>query len=180
VPGSMPIWNTEVNYGLQTGLLGGHPADRIPASRQAAYVMRTYLLNAANGIDRVFWYRFDMNTLPLFGGRGTLGNTLLSDPADHSRLTQAGQAYLLIQAWMHGRLMGSKRRGPCQPDSHGTYECVVKDSTITRHIYWNPVHHAHVRLAKHARHRQDERGLVSKVKGGSSLRVGSEPVMVSR
>jgi hypothetical protein len=176
----MPIWNTEVNYGLQTGLLAGHPADTIPASRQAAYVMRTYLLNAANGINRVFWYRYDMNTLPLSAGGGTLGNTLLSDPADHSRLTQAGQAYLLIQAWMEGTLQGSKGQGPCQTDSHGTYMCVVRGSSITRRIYWNPLHHAHVQLAKHARHLQDERGLVSRVEGGSSLRVGSEPVMVSR
>ncbi|MGA8246577.1 MAG: hypothetical protein WB797_06700, partial [Nocardioides sp.] len=180
VPRSLPIWNTEVNYGLQTGVLAGHPADPIPESRQAAYVIRTYLLNAANGVDRVFWYRFDMNTLPLSAGGGTLGNTMLSEPADHSRLTRAGRAYLLVQEWMQGRLKGSKGHGPCRTDRHGTYTCVVRGSSMTRRIYWNPLHHAHVRLAKHARHLQDELGVVSGVKGGSSLRVGSEPVMVSR
>ena len=45
-----PIWNTEINYGLQTG--GGGTAARSRRKRQAAYVARTYVLNAANGVRR--------------------------------------------------------------------------------------------------------------------------------
>ena len=64
VPVGMPIWNTEVNYGLHAGGNAGTPATPIPAARQVAYVMRTYLLNAAQGVKRVDWYAYDMGNLP--------------------------------------------------------------------------------------------------------------------
>ena len=77
VPATKPIWNTEINYGMQSGSLGGTKAATITAERQAAYVIRTYLLNAARGIKRVYWYSYDMSYLP---SGGTLGNTRLTDP----------------------------------------------------------------------------------------------------
>jgi len=43
------IWNTEVNYGL-TGL----PVSPTPTKQQVANVARTYLLNAANRVERVY------------------------------------------------------------------------------------------------------------------------------
>jgi hypothetical protein len=72
-----PIWNTEVNYGMRTGTYGGTPAVPISVERQAAYVLRTYLLNASRKIARVHWYSYNMKYLP---GGGTLGNTLLTTP----------------------------------------------------------------------------------------------------
>ncbi len=56
-----PIWNTEINYGLQIG--GGGTASKISTRRQAAYVARTYVLNAANGVKKVFWYSWDLQSL---------------------------------------------------------------------------------------------------------------------
>ena len=56
-----PIWNTEINYGLQTGG-GGTPA-QISTGRQAAYVVRTYMLNAASGVKKVFWYSWGLQRL---------------------------------------------------------------------------------------------------------------------
>ena len=46
----------------QTGSLGGTRAATISAERQAAYVIRTYLLNAARGIKRVHWYSYNIAT----------------------------------------------------------------------------------------------------------------------
>jgi hypothetical protein len=175
VPASKPIWNTEVNYGLQTGSLGGTHAAPISNARQASYVARTYLLNAAAGIRRVFWYRYDWGILP---GGGTLGNTLLSQPNDPTQVTPAGKAFALVQKWMHGTLVGSGSARPCAKDRHGTYTCVVRDSSGTRRIYWNPRHRATVRLAANARHAQGILGAVSKVTRGSKLTVGYRPVMV--
>jgi hypothetical protein len=177
VPGSMPIWNTEVNYGLQTGSLGGTHATPISDAKQASYVARTYLLNAAAGIKRVFWYRYDWGLLP---GGGTLGNTLLNVPGDPTTVTPAGQAYALVQKWMHGTLVGSGSARPCAKDRHGTYTCVVKDSSGTRRVYWNPTRKATVRLAANARHVQGILGAVSTVKPGSKLSVTYRPVMVGK
>jgi hypothetical protein len=180
VPGSKPIWNTEVNYGLQTGSKGGHHADTITDARQAANVIRTYLLNAARGVKRVFWYRYDMHLLSSSVGGGTIGNTRLSDPNDSTQVTPAGRAYALVQQWMHGKLLGSHGKAPCQTDSNGTYTCKVKDSSGTRRIYWNPFHQAKVKFASNAGHLQNLFGSVSTVNGGSKHTVDYRPVMVSK
>lgn len=177
VPGSKPIWNTEVNYGLQSGSKGGTAAGPVSNARQVANVMRTYLLNAAHGVKRVFWYRFDMNHL---GSGGNLANTLLTVPGDPSSITPAGRAYLRIQQWMHGTLLGTKRSAPCPKDRHGTYTCVVKDSTGTRRIYWNPFGTGRVKLAGNAHHLTTELGVKSKVKPGSTIKVDYRPVLAGR
>jgi polysaccharide biosynthesis protein PslG len=178
VPASKPIWNTEVNYGLLSGALAGQHAEVISEARQASNVLRTYLLNAAHGVKRVFWFRYDMGRiLPSHGG-GTIANTLLSVPRLPTQLTTGGGAYLLAQQWMHGRLIGSRKAAPCPTDRHGTYTCTVTDSTGTRRIYWNPFHRAKVRLAPGARKAQDVLGFVRKVQGGSRLTVNYQPVMV--
>ena len=62
-----------------TACATGGPAPRpISAEQQAAYVLRTFLLNAANGVQRVDWYAWDMGYLP---NGSTLGNTRLTDPS---------------------------------------------------------------------------------------------------
>jgi hypothetical protein len=177
VRGSMPIWNTEVNYGLQTGSRGGTRAAPISNAKQASFVARTYLLNAAAGVRRVFWYRYDMGIL---GSGGTIANTLLSQPDNPAVVTPAGQAFVLVQKWMHGTLEGSGSAAPCAHDKQGTYTCVVKDSKGTRRIYWNPHRKATVRLAANAHHAQGILGAVTKVKGGSKLTVDYRPVMVGK
>jgi hypothetical protein len=173
VPASKPIWNTEVNYGSDSGR--GVP--QLSSARQAAYVVRTYLLNAANGVKRVFWYRYDMKEI---SGGGTLVNTLLSQPTDQTQVTAAGHAYLLMQKWMHGTLLGTRKHAPCPTDSNGTYTCVVKDSSGTRRIYWNPFGKARVRLPASAGHKQGVLGATTTVNGGTRLTVDYRPVMVSK
>jgi hypothetical protein len=175
VPGSKPLWNTEVNYGLQSG--GGGQAVAVSAARQASNVMRTYLLNAANGIRRVFWYRYDWGRVST---GGTLGNTLLTDPDNPAVLTPAGHAYLRAQQWMHGKLLAARGAAPCPKDRHGTYTCVVKDGTGVRHIYWNPFHGATVRLPQGVHHLETVVGGHGRVRPGSSIKVSYKPVMVSR
>jgi hypothetical protein len=174
VPRSKPIWNTEVNYGL----VGGDthpPAQRISSGLQAAYVLRTYLLNAAAGVKRVFWYRYDFG--PYEGG--TLANTLLADPNDFSKLTPAGRAYVMAQRWMNGTLLGAKGHAPCPRNRQGTYTCTVKHGTSTWRIYWNPSHDVRVKVAGNARFRQGTLGGISSVKGGSTITVTRLPVLVS-
>ena len=170
VPGTKPIWTTEINYGLQSGKDGGKPADPISNARQAANVMRTYLLNAANGVKRVFWYRYDWS--------GNLANTLLTDRADVSRLTAAGRAYARAQEWMHGTLIGGSGHRPCAKDRRGTYHCVVKDTSGKRHIYWNPYRSAKVRLPRGVHDLEGVLGATSTVRPHSTLKVGYKPVMV--
>ena len=174
VPASKPIWNTEVNYGLQSGSRGGTKADPITDARQASNVVRTYLLNAANGVKRVFWYRYDFPTL----GNGALANTLLSVAGNPSTMRPAGAAYARAQEWMHGTLLATKKHRPCGTDKHGTYKCVVKDATGKRYIYWNPFDTAKVTLPGGVHDLQGVLGATSTVTPHSRLKVGYKPVMV--
>jgi polysaccharide biosynthesis protein PslG len=177
VPGSKPIWNTEVNYGLLSGKDGGKPAKKITAKLQASYVVRTYLLNAAHGVKRVYWYRYDMSRVP---GGGPLGNTVLSSPSDFSHVTPAGRAFVRAQRWMHGTLVGATGSAPCARDRHGTYRCVVRDATGTRRIYWNPNSTAKVTLAAGTHHLQSVLGAVQNVRPHATITVGRAPVMAFR
>jgi polysaccharide biosynthesis protein PslG len=178
VPASKTIWDTEINYGLQSGSNAGTAAARISASRQAANVVRTYLLQAADNVRRIAWYRYDWGRISARGG--TIGNTLLTNPDNVHRLTAAGRAYLMVQRWMHGTLKGSPGHRPCSRNTHGTYTCVVSDSSGTRRIYWNPFHSAKVTVSGGARHKQNVLGAISRVQGGATISVDYRPVMVYR
>ena len=173
----LPIWNTEINYGLRFGVNGGKPAADIPVSRQVAYVIRTYLLNAARGVKRVDWYSYDMSNR---GGLGAIGNTLLTDPDDPASgsLLPAGRAFTRVQSWMRGTLVGTTAKRPCIRDKHGTYTCTIRYAEGTGRVYWNPYHRAKVRLVKSAKTKIDQYGDRSKARGGSRLKVSYRPVLV--
>jgi hypothetical protein len=177
VPAGMPLWNNEVNYGLHTAARAGTAARPIPAARQVAYVMRTYLLNAAAGVKRVYWYAYDMGTLP---GGGTLGNTLLTDPTNRAAgiLTPAGRALPRIRSWMTGTLVGTATKAPCATDRKGTYTCVIKYKKGVGRIYWNPLRSVKVTLVRSATSKVTELGATSKAKGGTRLTVDYRPVLV--
>jgi hypothetical protein len=173
VPASLPVWNTEVNYGLGSGA----PAVPISPARQVANVMRTYLLNAANGVRRVDWYAYDMGEMT---GGGTLGNTLLTDPVHRTagKLTAAGKAYSRIESWMKGTMVGTRTQRPCVADRHGTYTCELRYHHGVGRIYWNPFHTGRVHLVRSAKKKVDELGRSSHAKGGSTLKVDYKPVLV--
>ena len=179
VPRTFPIWDTEINYGL---VFGGHTAaPRISNAKQVAYVMRTYLLSAAAGIKRVYWYSYDMGLLPT---GGTLGDTRLTDPSDPAAgtLTPAGHAFTRIQSWMKGTLVGTTTKQPCIADRHHTYTCTVHYATGVGRIYWNPratpKQPVKVQLVRSATRKVDELGRSSRVKGGSTIKVDYRPVLV--
>jgi hypothetical protein len=177
LPATKPVWNTEINYGMRTGGYGGTASVSIGAERQASYVLRTYLLNAANGVQRVYWYAADLAYLPT---GGTIGNTRLTDPGDRSTPTLAGKAVLLAQRWLlKGRLTGgSKTARPCSADSAGTYTCVITYAKGVRRVYWNPSKKVTVHAAKGSTYRVGVYGVRSRVKGGAAVKVDYRPVMV--
>jgi polysaccharide biosynthesis protein PslG len=180
VPSTIPIWDSEVNYGLTSGSNGGYAATPISTDLQVANVIRTYLLNAAQGVRRVHWYAYDMGNLPDVRGGGPLGNTLLTDPDDRAAgiLTPAGLAFRRVQQWMAGTLVGTATKRPCIADRNGTYTCLIRYAKGVGRVYWNPYRTAKVTLATSATKKIDEYGVSRTAKGGSRLKVGAKPVLV--
>lgn len=180
VPAAKPLWATEINYGLQVGNPGILSTPAISERRQVANVIRTYLLGAADGLSRVFWYRYDWGRLPESEGGGTLGNTLLSDPSSPDQVSPAGEAMATASGWLHGRLTGTHGQAPCAQDEKGTYTCIVHYAGGVRRIYWNPQRGVRVPIPPNADYRQGSSGgRVSVGRGTTSLRVGFRPVMVN-
>ncbi len=175
VPWSKKIWATEINYGVTGGGLADNAARPISERRQVANVLRTYLLGAANGLTRVFWYRYDWGRVA--AGGGTLGNTLLSDPANFARVRAAGLAMRTAEHWLSGRLVGRHGHRPCARDRRGTYRCTVRHDGIVRTIYWNPHREVRVFVPRHSSSRQAGRAATRRP-GPHTLRVGFRPVMV--
>jgi hypothetical protein len=173
VPRSLPIWDTEINYGMGSG----PTTAPIPEAKQVAYVMRTYLLNAAQGVKRVNWYAYDLGTLP---GGGTLGNTLLTDPDNRQGgvLTAAGKAFTRVQTWMHGTMVGTTTKRPCIADRHGTYTCLIRYAHGVGRVYWNPYRTAKIKMVRSARHKTNEYGTTTAAHGGKRLKVTYRPILV--
>ncbi len=153
-----PIWNTEVNYGL-----AGKPTRPIADSRQAANVTRTLLLNAANGVSRVYWYMWSHTNL---------ANTNLTAGNGYS-LTMAGKAYGVTRSW----LLNSQMRA-CTVDRAGTYTCTINYTGGVRRVFWNPKKVATVTVAG-ATTTQAVDGKTSSFKARTlRVKVGPVPIMV--
>jgi len=172
-PADQPIWGTEVNYGVTSDASAATP---ISNRRQVANVIRTYLLGAAQGLQRMFWYRYDWGLVP----GGTLGNTLLATPGSYNEVTPAGDAVVTAQAWMKGRLVGRHGQAPCHQDVKGTFTCLVKHAGGVRTILWNPRHRVRVPVPRGANLVQNAHGVTSRIAGRqSTMSVSYLPVMVN-
>jgi hypothetical protein len=178
VPHRMPMWASEINYGVRSGAPGRLAAAPIGRRHQVANVIRTYLLGAAHRLSRVFWCRYDWNQLPATSGGGTLANTLLTVPGHPDQITTAGRALATVAGWLQGRLVGRGGRPPCARDHPALYTCVIRHPGGVRRIYWNPRHEERVHLPARARYRQLAIGGLHRVGHRHAIRIGYEPVMV--
>ena len=181
-----PGRRTSLDAGVgHRGQLRRHGADHPPAApvaerRQVANVIRTYLLGAARGLGRLFWYRYDWNTLPASQGGGTLGNTLLSVPGSPDQITPAGEAFATAQHWLQGTLLATHGHRPCyRDDRRAPTPASCGTPAGRRTIFWNPDHQVRVPVPRDAQTLQTSRGASSALSGHkASLRVFYLPVMV--
>jgi hypothetical protein len=172
VPTRLPIWNSEINYGYKVGKHALDPAAPISDAKQAAYVLRTYILNAANGVARVFWYRYDSTDVR--------ADTHMVELADPSVISPAGTAFYTVQKWLKGAtLVGTPTARPCTKDRHGTYTCVVRygKSSMGR-IYWNPTRTVTKRTVASTRSTETGLGAARTVGHPVTLKVDYLPVLV--
>jgi hypothetical protein len=155
-----PIWNTEINYGLNGR---GTGAKNISRRREAAYVARTYVLNAANNVKRVYWYAWDLQRL---------GNTEMTY-RNGATLAPGGRAFGVVSSW----LVGGRMRG-CTVSSAGTYTCTVTYPGGVKRIYWNPSRASTISTVGSATYYQGALGAQTQLRGKKALRVSYSPVMV--
>jgi hypothetical protein len=159
-----PIWNTEINYGLMPG--GSSPTDRIGTERQAAYVMRTYLLNAAAGVERVFWYAW---------GLQRNANTVLTNATGTPTL--AGKTFGRTQQWLSkSRLTG------CTVVTKGklkdTNTCTLTYKGGVKRVIWNSSKRVKLAMPATATYSINLSGKKTSLKGGAKKFVDYRPMLV--
>ena len=105
---------------------------------------------------------------------------MLTDPDNRAAGTRtpAGWAYTRIQSWMRGTLIGTTTERPCAANKAGAYTCVIEYASGVGRVCWNPWRTSTVTLVPSAHHKVSEAGTSAKVRGGSKLKVGYQPVLV--
>jgi hypothetical protein len=161
-----PIWNTEINYSLAAGGPGTRPK-AISAQRQAAYVVRTLLLDADARIERVFWYSWDLRSI---------GNTLMTSGRTDTP-TAAGKAFDLTQSWMAGTRLTS-----CSAYTKGAYKgsyvCTMRYKGGVKRVYWNPSKRVRMTMPATASYRITLSGKKTKLKHSARVTVDYRPILV--
>jgi polysaccharide biosynthesis protein PslG len=153
-----PIWNTEINYGV-SGAVDVAP-DAV--AEQQAKVAQTLLLNAARGVDRVYWYGWDQQGLV---------DTLLTE-SDGVTQAPGGRTLEVVSEWLVGGVLES-----CEPDAAGTYTCVLRRTDRNFIVYWNPTTPATVPIPTGATRAEKADGTPIAT-DGAELAVAAVPVMV--
>ena len=111
-----PLWDTELGWGKPSPF---------PDEMGAAYLARSYLLNWATGVRRLYWYAWS-------GGTGGFLSLLTLEP-DGSTVKPAGTAFGVIQKWLTGAVMNW-----CEQDAKQTWTCQLKEHGRDKWIVWNP------------------------------------------
>jgi len=156
-----PLWNVEVNYGVA----GGHaPVATFGAAKQASYVMRTYLLNAANGVKRVYW----------LGWAHIDEVAIQMVQADGVTRTAAGNAFATARTWMAGQRVAGCTRAKA---TH-VFTCKLVRAGHASWVYWTTAGTAKVRVPQGARHLQRMGASPTATTAGKRISVTTSPVRV--
>lgn len=149
----MPIWNTEGGWGKNEQL----PGD----DAQASFLMRWYLIQAASGVSRVYWYQWDN---PSWG-------TLWRESAG---VDAAGQAYAQVHEWLQGVTAAS----PCDREkSTGLWTCqLIKGSTHYK-VAWSTSGEELLTEADHIES-YSAGSQAAQAPDGKSIKVGLRPVLL--
>jgi glycosyl hydrolase family 39 (putative alpha-L-iduronidase) len=109
-----PVWNTEANWFSPKPF----PSQELAAS----YLARSFILNWAAGVQRLYWYAWDNRAVQV-----------VTTQQDNRTLTPAGRAYGTVYLWLVGARMDN-----CQQDANHTFVCQLNRDGALQWIVWNP------------------------------------------
>lgn len=122
-----PIWNTESGY-----LASSTPEDQPDDAKGAPYVARHLLLSSIAGVDRSYYYSWDLR-----GNAVTLARELDGEGSNNYTKTAAGVAYETMAKW----LTGTTIKAVSTPAADGQPWVVTLQRVATgttELIVWNP------------------------------------------
>lgn len=168
--GGMPIWNTESGYFVVNPEQSVKPqysgtdyvfARVLTPEENAAYMVRAHLICAAAGLDRFYWYSWDIRDMGLtrsFGKVQTAGSV----------------AYGTMLRWMRG-----SRIRRCSTDDDKVWMCELQRNGTTAYVVWNVSGDSTYSVPQPVRDGQMESidGQAAPVLG-SSIHIGISPLLL--
>ena len=157
-----PLWNNEINYGVAGG--GDTSTVDYSVDKQQSYVIRTFALSAAAGMQRTYW----------LGWFST--NTMAVKMADsHGLPLPPAKSYEVVRSWLNGT-----RFNGCTKKSSGLWVCSARKSrTEVRRIYWKPSGTTAIRTPRSTMRVENQEGGVNTRRGSRIVKVGFRPIMVA-
>jgi len=158
-----PLWNTETGFVVRNE---AEPETKTGASPRdvAGLIARSFLLNAAAGVDRFYWYAWDDGVFGLAANRGQIP-------------TEAALGYAAAEDWLTGALVRA-----CGHWSDGLWLCQLEKGekrlwvvwSVQASIDWHPPDEW--RVSRYSPLLADQPRAIDN--GGSKIPVGPTPVLV--
>lgn len=162
------IWNTESGFYID-GPDKPHGTGRRPEEETlytpelgAAVVSRALTLGAAAGLQRFYWYSWDIPTLALTEGRG-------------KNIAPAGLAYIKTERWLRGAAINA-----CRTADEKLWICTLNREGRQARLVWNTTGPRDWVLPSSWQAKQYETllGKVTSIKSAGSFRVDESPVLI--
>jgi hypothetical protein len=121
--GSLPVWNTEADWGPRAGSTA--------QTDEASWLMRYYTTQAATGVSRFIWYSYDNCAWGTLWGPACTSNDTPFDSQVGVR--SAGVAYGVLENWLIGRTLDH-----CDQYQNGLWACQLDGpNNYTGWIVWS-------------------------------------------
>lgn len=166
-----PLWNTETGW-LITNTQSvvkpegsGFKSKVLSDDEAGDYIARSYILNWAAGVERLYWYAWD---------NGIMG---LAEP-DGRTVKPPVKAYSIIQEWLVGARMTS-----CASDSHGVWTCkIVRDRGYAAWIMWSPDENVKMYVPEDwgVRFIRDLKGERLAIDRATKVKIGPSPALLEK
>ena len=123
--GHRELWNTESGFLIQSPDRPVTPKGEGPFARVhtqihgAAYMARSLILGAASGLDRFYWYAWDIPDMAMSTGRGRY-------------ISPVGKAYSKVQRWLRGASIKQ-----CHTTDEKLWVCALNRNARRAHLVWN-------------------------------------------
>lgn len=156
-----PIWNNEINYGVR----GGHAATgvRYPMAKQQSFVVRTFALSAAAGMQRTYWLAWSVSP-----------ELSVNMTTSKGAATPVAKSYTTVRNWLNGtNFRGCKVK-------RGLWTCTAtKGKHDVRRIYWAAKGRIKVPTVASSLRLENQAGAKAKLRGSRVIKVDYRPVMVA-
>jgi hypothetical protein len=163
----MPLWNTESGFYIfdpktPSRKLAPEESPAYDLTQGAAMVSRSLILGAASGLDRNFYYSWDIPTMSLTSNKG-------------EAINDAGLAYITTVRWLRMATLEG-----CQSENNRLWMCTLSRADRKARILWNTSGETNVKLPEewHAVGYENITGLYVDLAAAKTLNVGSSPVLI--